>query len=59
MSDSVFAFLKIALVFGIVLGLGFWQLWVLRRDRKRGEAAARAEGRASRETPSGRTPSAE
>lgn len=58
MSDSVFAFLDIALVFGGVLGLGFWQLWVLRRDRKRDEAA-RTEGHASRETPSGRTPSAE
>ncbi|WP_407522640.1 hypothetical protein [Methylobacterium oryzisoli] len=47
MSEALFAFFDIALFFGAVLGLGFWQLWILRRDRRR-EAAARTAGDASR-----------
>ncbi|SFV10565.1 hypothetical protein SAMN02799631_05096 [Methylobacterium sp. 174MFSha1.1] len=35
MSQTLFALLDFGLVFGAVLGFGFWQLWVLRRDRRR------------------------
>jgi hypothetical protein len=38
-SQTLFALLDFGLVFGAVLGFGFWQLWVLRRDKRR-----RAEG---------------
>ncbi|WP_167858558.1 hypothetical protein [Methylobacterium nonmethylotrophicum] len=43
MSEALFAFLDFGLAFGVVLGLGFWQLWVLRRDRRQRETA-RQEG---------------
>ncbi len=42
MSGMLVALLDIALPFGIVLGLGLWQLRLLRRDRARGEEVARA-----------------
>ncbi|MET7247917.1 hypothetical protein ABZT49_31650 [Methylobacterium sp. EM32] len=35
MSQTLFALLDFGLVFGAVLGIGFWQLWVLRRDKRR------------------------
>ena len=35
MSQTLFALLVFGLVFGAVLGFGFWQLWVLRRDKRR------------------------
>ncbi|WP_298953312.1 hypothetical protein [uncultured Methylobacterium sp.] len=34
MNETLFALLDFGLVFGAVLGFGFWQLWVLRRDRR-------------------------
>ncbi len=43
MNETLFALLDFGLVFGAVLGLGFWQLWVLRRDRRRGEATRRGD----------------
>ncbi|BCM82477.1 hypothetical protein [Methylobacterium indicum] len=43
MNETLFALLDFGLVFGAVLGLGFWQLWVLRRDRRRSEAARRGD----------------
>ncbi|MGY2047813.1 hypothetical protein [Methylobacterium sp. JK268] len=42
MSDHLFGILDLALGFGAVLGLAAWQLWVLRRDRRREEARRRA-----------------
>ncbi|MEH3148705.1 MAG: hypothetical protein PGN34_26040 [Methylobacterium frigidaeris] len=43
MSETLFALLDFGLVFGAVLGLGFWQLWVLRRDRRRGKTGGADE----------------
>lgn len=43
MNETLFALLDFGLVFGAVLGFGFWQLWVLRRDRHPNEAARRAD----------------
>ena len=45
MSDSLFAFFDIGLVFALALGLAIWQLVVVKRGirRDRAEAAARAE----------------
>ncbi|WP_164712203.1 hypothetical protein [Methylobacterium currus] len=34
MNETLFALLDFGLVFGAVLGFGFWQLWLLRRDRR-------------------------
>ncbi|WP_162596283.1 hypothetical protein [Methylobacterium sp. 17Sr1-1] len=42
MSQTLFALLDFGLVFGAVLGFGFWQLCVLQRDRRR-RAAMLAE----------------
>jgi hypothetical protein len=36
------AIVELALVFGAVLAFGFWELWSLRRDRKRAEREAAA-----------------
>ncbi|WP_187371316.1 hypothetical protein [Methylobacterium oryzihabitans] len=44
MNETLFALLDFGLVFGAVLGFGFWQLWVLRRDKR---LAARSEDRRS------------
>lgn len=35
MNQTLFALLDFGLIFGAVLGLGGWQLWVLRRDKRR------------------------
>lgn len=35
MSQTLFALPDFGLVFGAVLGFGFWQVWVLRRDKRR------------------------
>ncbi|UHC15028.1 hypothetical protein LRS73_21195 [Methylobacterium currus] len=35
MNETLFALLDFGLVFGAVLGFGFWQLWLLRRDRRK------------------------
>ncbi|WP_158004026.1 hypothetical protein [Methylobacterium indicum] len=43
MNETLFALLDFGLVFGAVLGLGFWQLWVLRRDRRQSEADRRGD----------------
>ncbi|GBU17606.1 MULTISPECIES: hypothetical protein [Methylobacterium] len=43
MSDPLFAFLDIGLVFALALGLGIWQLVVLKRDIRRDRAKAQAE----------------
>ncbi|MFH6784715.1 MULTISPECIES: hypothetical protein [Methylobacterium] len=44
MSETLFALLDIGLVFGPVLGFAFWQLRVLRRDKRKA-----AGGRPKRE----------
>ncbi len=36
---SLLVLLELLLVFGAVFGFGFWQLWSLRRERKRDRAA--------------------
>lgn len=45
MTDPLFAFFDIGLVFALALGLALWQLVVLKRGirRDRDQAAARAE----------------
>jgi hypothetical protein len=35
MSSGAIAFAELALVAGLVLGWGFWELWKLKRDRKK------------------------
>ena len=42
MSETVFGLIELLLVFGAVLALGFWELYSLRRDRKRAKAAEAA-----------------
>ncbi len=43
MSQTLFALLDFGLVFGAVLGFGFWQLWALRRDKRRSAARGKDE----------------
>ena len=40
MSSTLIIALEFTAVIGVVLGLGFWELWSLRRDKKKDEAAA-------------------
>lgn len=40
MSSSLIIALEFTLVIGVVLGLGVWELWRLRRDKRKDEAAA-------------------
>ena len=35
MSSGLIIALELALVLGVVIGLAVWELWSLRRDRKR------------------------
>lgn len=35
MSSDAIAFAEMALVLGLVLGVGFWELWKLRRDKEK------------------------
>jgi len=35
MSGSAIAFTEMALVAGLVLGWGFWELWKLKRDKRK------------------------
>ncbi len=35
MSSGAIAFAEMALVAGLVLGWGFWQLWTLKRDKRK------------------------
>ncbi|MEY3083748.1 MAG: hypothetical protein RJA94_3733 [Pseudomonadota bacterium] len=35
MSSGAIAFAELALVAGLVLGWGFWQLWTLKRDKRK------------------------
>lgn len=35
MSPDALIFTKMLLVLGLVLGFGFWELWKLRRDKKK------------------------
>lgn len=41
MSSSLIITLEMAGVLGVVLGLGFWELWSLRRERNRDRARER------------------
>ena len=40
MSPSLIIALEFTLVIGVVLGLGVWELWRLRRDMKKDDTAA-------------------
>jgi hypothetical protein len=42
MNSSLFGLIELLLVFGIVLGLGGWQLWSVRRELARDRTAAAA-----------------
>ncbi|HEV7439075.1 MAG TPA: hypothetical protein VGN94_05535 [Methylobacterium sp.] len=46
MTDPLFAFFDIGLVFALALGLAIWQLVVLKRGMRRDRAAAEAAARA-------------
>ncbi len=46
MSSSLIITLEMAGVLGVVIGLGLWELWSLRRDRAR-DRAPRGEGPAA------------
>jgi hypothetical protein len=35
MSSGAIAFAELALVAGLVLGWGFWELWTLKRDKRK------------------------
>jgi flagellar biogenesis protein FliO len=35
LSPDAIMFLKMLLVLGLVLGFGFWELWKLKRDKKK------------------------
>jgi hypothetical protein len=35
MSSSAIAFAEMFLVLGLVLGFGFWELWKLKRDKRK------------------------
>lgn len=39
MSSSLIIALEFTLVIGVVLGLGVWELWSLRRDKRKDAAA--------------------
>ncbi|MDP3823272.1 MAG: hypothetical protein Q8R33_17530 [Burkholderiales bacterium] len=39
MSSSLIIALEFTLVIGVVLGLGVWELWSLRRDKRKDDAA--------------------
>lgn len=43
MSSSLLVTLEILLVLGVVVGLGGWELWSLRRERRRDEARQQRE----------------
>lgn len=49
MSGSWLIAFEAALVIGAVFGFGAWQLWSLRRERRRDAEAARREGDERRE----------
>lgn len=40
MSSGVIIALEFTLVIGVVLGLGVWELWRLRRDKRKDDDAA-------------------
>ena len=46
MSANTFGLIELILVFGLLLGFGFWQLYATRRDQRRAdeEAKRRAAG---------------
>jgi ABC-type nickel/cobalt efflux system permease component RcnA len=45
MDGRTLGWLELTLVFGLVLGLGVWQLWSLRREQRRdAERAREAQG---------------
>jgi hypothetical protein len=35
MSSDTIIFIEMLLVLGLVLGFGFWELWKLKRDKKK------------------------
>jgi hypothetical protein len=41
MNASVFGLIELVLVFGLLLGFGFWQLHAVRRDQRRADEDAR------------------
>jgi hypothetical protein len=40
-SANAFGLIELALVFGLLLGFGFWQLYAVRRDQRRADEEAR------------------
>lgn len=45
MSSTLIIALEFTAVIGVVLGLGIWELWTLRREKKKDDAAADAQRR--------------
>lgn len=48
MDGRTLGLVELSMVFGLVLGLGVWQLWSLRRERRR-DAAREAQHAAQRD----------
>jgi hypothetical protein len=40
MSGSTLGLIELILVFGLLLGFGFWQLYAVRRDQRRADEVA-------------------
>jgi len=43
MSSSSFGLIELVLVFGLLLGFGFWQLHATRRDQRRADEEAQRQ----------------
>jgi hypothetical protein len=41
MTANTFGLIELVLVFGLLLGFGFWQLYSVRRDQRRADEEAR------------------
>lgn len=48
MSGHAAGLIEVVLVFGVVLAWAFWELWALRRDKRRDAEAASARSAAER-----------
>lgn len=53
MSASTFGLIELVLVFGLLLGFGFWQLYIVRRDQRRADEKQRRRQNDGGEPPTG------
>jgi hypothetical protein len=51
MSANSFGLIELLLVFGLLLGFGFWQLHAVRRDQRRADQEARRRKHGGDEPP--------